>query len=196
MDDASTDATVALLGKANANVVCLDRHAGKAAALQRGFRYALAKNYDAVITIDSDLQHAHSVLPNFLQKFEDGAELVLGRRAFARGKMPRMRILSNWLSSGLVSRLAKRHVADSQCGFRLIGKNYMNTEAKAAGFQYETEFLVRALWRGASYAEVDIPTIYNGAKSSMKYLSDTVKFSLLFMRLFALKLLRKHDSEK
>ncbi len=196
VNDFSSDNTSDKIAANSIATINLEKHSGKAAALRAGFNYALEKNYAAVITIDSDMQHAHSTLPSFIKAFSAGANLVLGRRSFRPESMPRMRILSNSLSSGLVSKLVGFKVTDSQCGFRLVSREYLETTSTSNGFQFETEFLVHAIWQGAKALEVDIPTIYNQSKSSMKYVNDTVKFSLLFFQLFKEKALGHYANKK
>ena len=56
IDDGSTDDTTLQAASAGAEVLC-QKNQGKGAALQAGFRKALEKGYDAVLTLDGDGQH-------------------------------------------------------------------------------------------------------------------------------------------
>jgi glycosyltransferase involved in cell wall biosynthesis len=196
VNDGSTDATGELLSKLGVKTISLEAHFGKSEALKAGFQFAIQHGYDAVITMDSDLQHAHKMVPHFVADFKKGSTLVLGKRNFQMAAMPFARILSNSLSSGLVRLLTNKQVSDSQCGFRLIAKDYLDISVNSRGFQFETEHLVHACWSGATVSEIAIPTIYNQSKSAMKYGQDTLKFSLLFFRLFKEKIFRTYAKKK
>ena len=56
-------------------VVRLRRNAGKAAALDAGFREAEG---DVVVTIDGDLQDDPAEIPRLLAKLDEGYDLVTG----------------------------------------------------------------------------------------------------------------------
>src|SRR3989344_3623377 len=55
------------------------RNFGKEMATSAGIHYAKG---DAVILIDADLQHPPEILPEFIKRWENGAEMVVGVRAF------------------------------------------------------------------------------------------------------------------
>lgn len=82
VDDGSGDNTLALLilqaaTDARIKVVELSRNFGKEAALTAGLDSATG---DAVIPIDSDLQDPPELIPEMLQAWKSGAEVVLARR--------------------------------------------------------------------------------------------------------------------
>ena len=57
VDDGSTDDTAARAEAAGATVLIQHPNAGKGAALRRGFRHALDRGCEAVVTLDADGQH-------------------------------------------------------------------------------------------------------------------------------------------
>ena len=67
IDDGSTDGTGKVAQAAGANVITQDRNRGKGEALKTGFAYAVAHDYDAVITLDADLQHDPAEIQRFLE---------------------------------------------------------------------------------------------------------------------------------
>lgn len=82
INDGSRDATLQELLAAhkiygNVHVVDFSRNFGKEAALTAGLDRASG---DAVIPIDSDLQHPPELITEMLAKWRDGAEVVLARR--------------------------------------------------------------------------------------------------------------------
>ncbi len=157
---------------------------GKGAALKRGFRHFLVDQpVDYIVTLDADLQHPPEKIPEFMETLAaNSADIVVGYRSRSPRTMPPHRILSNTLTSLLISLLTGQLVKDSQCGFRLIDARVLrNLPLEENGFHLESELLIRAAWKGFGLSFVPIPTIYNKEKSSIKNFADTVNFvSLIF----------------
>jgi polyisoprenyl-phosphate glycosyltransferase len=107
INDGSRDATLKALLEAraayrNVHVVDFSRNFGKEASLTCGLERASG---DAVIPIDSDLQHPPELIPQMLQYWVDGAEVVLARRndRDTDGRMQRFSAsffykIHNWIS--------------------------------------------------------------------------------------------------
>ena len=92
------------------------KNAGKGNVILQGFKYAKENDYSHIITIDSDMQHD----PVYLKDFIDAPvkyDIVYGRRYFNKD-MPYSRIISNWITSKIISYISKCKIYDSQCGFR------------------------------------------------------------------------------
>ncbi|MCK4594061.1 glycosyltransferase family 2 protein, partial [bacterium] len=89
VNDASEDDTGRVAAEAGAIVLNLPPpNHGKGYALRRGFEYALAEGYDAVVTLDADGQHPPELIPRFLTELEAGADLVYGNRLRNLSGMP------------------------------------------------------------------------------------------------------------
>jgi glycosyltransferase involved in cell wall biosynthesis len=161
---------------------------GKGAALLSGFEYFMSlPSVQAVITLDADLQHPPEKIPDFIRAFERGkGDLIVGQRERELGVMPLHRILSNWLTTSIISFLISKPAFDSQCGFRLYSRKIIeNIRPAERRFHMESEMLIRSGWAGFKIASVKIPTIYNGAPSAINNISDTTAFiSLVFKMAF------------
>jgi len=118
IDDGSTDSSLDMLKKIRANdsklkVISFRRNYGKAAALAIGFAEAAGK---VVITMDADLQDDPKEIPRFLEKLEEGFDLVSGWKKVRHDPLSK-RFLSkffNWIT-GLLTGLK---IHDANCGFK------------------------------------------------------------------------------
>jgi hypothetical protein len=154
--------------------------------LQRGFACFLErKEMQAVITLDSDWQHPPEYIPAFLREFEKGkGDVIVGCRKRDPEVMPFHRILSNLLTTAIISAMIGQKVGDSQCGFRLYSRRVLeNISPRETRFHLESEFLIRSGWKTFRIACVAIPTIYNDAPSAIRNIPDTLNFISLIFRL-------------
>src|SRR5271166_6238036 len=106
VDDGSTDLTYKLLKEvalidARVSVVRLRRNFGQTAALAAGFAHC---GGEYVIAMDGDLQHDPADIPKFLEKLEEGYDIVSGWRKHRIDNLWLRRIPSrcaNWLMAKL-----------------------------------------------------------------------------------------------
>jgi glycosyltransferase involved in cell wall biosynthesis len=102
VDDGSTDLTYKLLKElaavdSHVTVVRLRRNFGQTAALAAGFAHSTG---DYVIAMDGDLQHDPAEIPAFLEKAEEGYDIVSGWRSHRIDNLLLRKIPSrcaNWL---------------------------------------------------------------------------------------------------
>jgi glycosyltransferase involved in cell wall biosynthesis len=169
VDDGSTDDTAVQAERAGATVIRQVPNQGKGAALREGFRYALERRADAVVTLDADGQHDPAEIPSFLASFEASRpELVIGKRNFRA--MPPVRRLSNEIGGLILSAAVGQRIADNQSGYRLIGRRLMTQLLGSSedGFAFEVEMIARAIALGFPIAWVPIRTIYAGEPSHIR----------------------------
>jgi glycosyltransferase involved in cell wall biosynthesis len=184
IDDGSRDNTAQIAQDAGAYVIKHEVNKGKGAALQTGFQYAIDHGYDAVITMDSDGQHDPDDIPGFLDAVEKiGSGIIIGTRMGDISTMPLIRRCTNKLTSFSASILARQKIEDSQSGFRLITTDVLKTvRLETAGFETESEILIKASKAGFRITSVPIKTIYGEEKSKIKPMRDTYKFLRLLFR--------------
>jgi len=176
VDDGSSDDTTRVAREAGARVLEQRPNAGKGAALQAGFRHALAAGYDGVVTLDGDGQHDPAEIPAFIAAFAGPGgppagtrpDLVVGHRDFSR--MPPARRLANTVGGRTFSWAVGAHVPDNQSGYRLIGRRLMEASLGSVerGFEFEVEMLAACIARGWRVAWVPIRTIYTGGPSHIR----------------------------
>ncbi|MBI2883491.1 MAG: glycosyltransferase [Candidatus Methylomirabilis oxyfera] len=118
VDDGSTDASFAVLEKLHAEdprviVLRFRGNQGKASALMTGFRQARGQ---ILITLDADLQDDPREIPRFLEKLEEGFDLVSGWKVERQDPLIR-RVLSR-VFNRVTSRLTGVMLHDFNCGFK------------------------------------------------------------------------------
>jgi len=189
VDDGSSDGTAALAEREGAVVIRHGRNQGKGQALRTGFAAAWERGFDAAITLDADGQHEPEDIPRFVAEAASDPRIgiVLGCRMSGTLGMPFVRLYTNRLTSAVVSAFAGQRIADSQCGFRLIRREVLQSvRLRTSRFDTESELLIEAGRKGWRIAEVPIRTIYGSERSKINALFDTLRF----LRLAARYLLR------
>ncbi|MCB5249634.1 MAG: glycosyltransferase family 2 protein [Candidatus Cloacimonadales bacterium] len=178
IDDGSTDNSYETCKSIGIHCIRFKTNQGKGAALKAGFAYGLANKYEFALTIDSDLQHSPKSIPRFFRKQNYVmADLIIGKRNFSLTKMPFMRVLSNTITSKVVSLLSGQKVYDSQCGYRLYRlERLRNIEITAERYQYETAVILELSKELGKIDYVTIDTIYNDEISYINSIRDIKNF--------------------
>ena len=119
IDDGSTDNTFLKLKELNqtnpcVKVIRLRGNCGKSAALQSGFN--LAKG-EIVFTLDADLQDNPKEIPAFLDKIEEGYDLVSGWKK-TRHDPSITKVLPSRIVNLLARKLTGIKIHDTNCGFK------------------------------------------------------------------------------
>jgi glycosyltransferase involved in cell wall biosynthesis/3-hydroxymyristoyl/3-hydroxydecanoyl-(acyl carrier protein) dehydratase len=163
VDDGSTDGTTRVLATLNDIEVTGYRdnrgkgHAlrtGLAAAMERGFRYA--------ITIDADGQHFPEDIPLFIaQAAETPGALVIGARNLAQDNMPGRNTFANRFSNFWFRLETGRRMDDTQSGFRLWPLDALRGMRWVTGrYEFELESAVRLSWRGVKVVNIPVRVFY------------------------------------
>lgn len=178
VDDGSLDQTATIARKKGSVVLQNGVNCGKGYSLKRGFQYAINSGFEAIITLDGDLQHDPLEIPKFISRFrETNADLILGDRSFDFSTMPLDRRFSNKMTSLMISLLTGQRVRDSQNGYRLIKTEILKSINLVSNrYETESELLVKTLLHGYKIANVPIKTIYNDQQSHIHRFIDTLRF--------------------
>lgn len=130
IDDGSTDASVDVIRKLQkdhgADTIHLLHHRkkfGKGAALKTGIQKAKG---DIVIFMDADLQDDPADLPKFLEKIDDGFDLVNGWRKKRRDGL--VKTLPSKIGNALVLKLfLQSRYHDVNCGFKAMRREVVDS---------------------------------------------------------------------
>ena len=182
IDDGSTDDSVNKI-KSNEKVILLknDMNRGKGYSLKKGFEKSIELNTNYTVTLDADLQHPPEFIPSFIEELKS-SDVVIGNRLNDLSSMPFQRILSNTITSGLLSIKTKRKILDSQCGYRGFRTQVLKFILPSYnGYEAESEMLVKAARNKLRISFVNIPTIYGMEKSKMRPLQAIKGFIRVFL---------------
>ena len=169
VDDGSTDGTGDAARAAGARVLTHTVNRGKGAALKTAFDDLFGRGFDAVVTIDADVQHMPSEIPR-LTDLAGSADLVLGVRDHLFGEMSALRRLGNSISSRLISLAAGVRISDAQTGFRLYGRRMLENVAwNETGFDAESAIVVRSARLGYRIVGVPIQLAKTDGRSTSHY---------------------------
>lgn len=165
VDDGSTDGTSAALDGLTVTILRNEVNCGKAASLVRGMDHALERGADSVVTLDGDGQHRPEDIPRLwaVHRSEPRA-LVIGSRLHQGRHIPTDRYLANRFANFWIAWAAGQRVSDSQSGFRIypaaLLREIRPDFSRAAGFVFESEFLIEAGRRGVPLMSVPIAAVY------------------------------------
>ncbi|MDQ1532513.1 MAG: dolichol-phosphate mannosyltransferase [Actinomycetota bacterium] len=168
IDDGSDDGTADIAEKLAIELRDIEvlRRPGKSglgAAYRAGHAIGLARGYDVMVQIDSDLSHQPEALRSLLDAVHDGADLAIGSRYVEGGAIPQWAVyrlaLSRW-GCRYAAWVLGIDVSDSTAGYRayrasaLRAMQFETTRANGYGFQIEMTYrLARA---GGRITEVPI----------------------------------------
>ena len=161
VDDSSPDGTAELAKAVGIELGAVDvlvrpGKGGLGSAYRTGFAEGLARGYEVLVEMDSDLSHDPAALPALLRAVEEGADLVVGSRYVPGGSIPEWpwhrRALSRW-GNRYAAAVLGLDVRDSTSGFRayrataLAGIDLGSVRADGYGFQIEMTYRVAASGR-------------------------------------------------
>ena len=161
VDDGSTDGTADAARGHGAEVLRHDRNRGKGAALASGLADAARRGFDAAVTVDADGQHPGASARKVLEGSEDARALVLGVRDLESDGAPSRNRFGNAVSNFFLSLFAQQPLRDTQCGLRRYPlPETLALGARATGYAFEAEVILRALAAGLPLVEVPIAAVY------------------------------------
>ncbi len=196
VDDHSPDGTGQLVKEfskryGNVYLVSQPKRMGLGLAYKTGFTYALEKlNGKVIIQMDGDCSHNPTYMSNFLEKINEGYDVIVGCRYIEGGG-----IIGWSLRRKLISRLANNiarlltgiKLNDLTNGYRAftnqalkkINPNKLNSK----GFDFQMEVLFMAKKSGLKIAEVPLVFVNRRKGKSKLTFEEILKFSLTCLRL-------------
>ncbi len=168
VDDSSPDGTAAMAKAVAAELGQIDvlirpGKSGLGSAYRAGFSEGMARGYDILVEMDSDLSHDPARLPALLRAVEAGADLAVGSRYVPGGLIP------NWpVHRRFLSRAGNRYAAsvlglavrDATSGFRAYRADALRridlSSVRADGYGFQIEMAYRVATAGGEIVELPI----------------------------------------
>ena len=171
-DNASDDGSPEIAKKAGAIVVHEPRR-GYGSAYLAGFAAARGQY---VVMADADLTYDWNDIPRFVEKLEDGAELVMGDRMdnIQPGAMPWLhRYVGNPILSGILNLFFRTGVRDAHCGMRGFRREILpKLDLRTTGMEFASEMVIRASKEKLDIRQVPIEYHPRGGESKLSTFRD------------------------
>jgi glycosyltransferase involved in cell wall biosynthesis len=184
VDDGSRDHTFHLLQEIAAVdsrvvVVQLRRNFGQTSALAAGFDHAKG---EFVIAMDGDLQHDPEDIPRFLEKLDEGYDIVSGWRKVRVDNLV-MRRLPSRCANWLMSKLSGVNLHDFGTTFKAYRRELIE-QVPLYGEGQHRFIPALASWYGARICEIPIKNVVRDKGKSHYGISRTVRvfFDLITIR--------------
>ncbi len=183
VNDGSTDDSLTKVFKDDrVTLISYQDNMGKGFALNAGFKKSIEDNYDFTVTLDADFQHKPEYIPSLIKGLENN-DVIIGNRLNKLNRMPFLRILSNKITSFLLSVKTKEKILDSQCGFRAYRTKILTSILPSfTGFEAESEIILNAAKNHFRIGFVYIPTIYNNENSKIRPLNAIKGFIKVMLK--------------
>ena len=176
VDDGSSDDTPAILAELAAadrrvRVVTLSRNFGHQTALTAGLEHAAG---DAVVMIDADLQDPPELIPELLDWWRKGSDVVVAVRSQREGE-PRLKLMTASWFYRLLARVAQIEVEHNAGDFRLLSRRALD----ALLAMPERNRYLRGMTSWVGFTRTTVPY-----RRAARHAGDT-KFSLFKMLRFS-----------
>jgi dolichol-phosphate mannosyltransferase len=186
VDDNSADGTAAAVRTHplfNRRVFLLARPAklGLGSAYRDGFRWALARDYTAVLEMDADLSHDPQDVPRLLAALEAGADIAIGSRYLDGVSVVNWPLHRLALSkgAGLYTHVVTGlDLTDPTSGFKAIRREVLEAldwndiNAEGYGFQIALHYFADR----AGFRLDEIPIVFTERRSGQSKLSGAIAF--------------------
>jgi dolichol-phosphate mannosyltransferase len=176
VDDGSSDGTAAALAAVAAEdervkVVALSRNFGHQAALTAGLEHARG---DAVVMLDGDLQDPPEVIPQLVERWRAGAEVVYAVRKERPGETLFKTASASWFYK-LFRRLANIDLAEQSGDFRLMDRRALDVLLAMP----ERNRFLRGMSVGVGFTQTAVPFVREprGAGKTKYTLRKMLRFS-------------------
>ncbi|MEW6295746.1 MAG: polyprenol monophosphomannose synthase [Candidatus Diapherotrites archaeon] len=181
VDDTSPDGTgfeVKKIMKSNKNVFLLERKKkeGLGVAYIAGFKKAFELNSDLIFGMDADFSHNPKYIIDFINKINDGFDVVIGTRYSKGGGFKNRPFYRGIMSKGanfLVKLILNLPVTDVTNAYRAYKTDVLKSididGIESRGYEFLSEILLRINKKGFKITE--IPTIFDARRGGKSKLS-------------------------
>ena len=161
------------------SVLHRERKEGLGPAYIAGFRRALADGAELILEMDCDFSHDPKDVPRLIAAAEDGADVVLGSRYVAGGRVGNWGLTRRAISRGgslYTALFLHMGVKDPTGGFKCFRRRVLETidpetiTAKGYAFQIETTYRAKR----AGFRVVEVPITFDDRVSGTSKMSRRI----------------------
>jgi len=184
INDGSTDNTAALAKQEGARVISHPYSQGNGAAIKTGARNAQG---EITIFMDGDGQHNPMDIPDFIQKLDEGYDMVVGARN-PKSQASLLRRLGNAFYNRFASIMTGHKIEDLTSGFRAVRTDKFRKFIYLLpnGFSYPTTSTMAFFRSGFPVAYLPIHAGQRKGKSHIRLFRDGARFFIIIIRIGAL----------
>jgi len=178
VDDFSSDATIEIARKLDVTVIWHPHNVGYGGNQRTSYLEALQRGADVVVMLHPDGQYEPELIPRMIEPILAGdADCVLGSRFAEPGAarasgMPRYKRIANRGLTAAENWVLKRRFSELHTGYRAYSRDLLMTVPflrNSAGFVFDSELIMQAVYFGFRIAEVPARTTYSGEVSSIGF---------------------------
>ncbi|MBS3741038.1 MAG: polyprenol monophosphomannose synthase [Candidatus Cloacimonetes bacterium] len=190
VDDNSPDGTADIvkdMKNNNGRIHLIEREGklGLGSAYIRGFKYALANNYDFIFEMDADFSHNPKDLTSFLVAIKE-ADLVIGSR-YCKGinvvNWPFKRLLLSFFAAKYVRLITGMPINDPTGGFKCFRRKILEEidldKIMSDGYSFQIEMNYKAWKKG--FKIVEIPIVFVERRSGSSKMSKAIVREAIFV---------------
>ncbi len=184
INDGSTDNTAELAQLAGAKVISHPYSQGNGAAIKTGARNAKG---EIIVFMDGDGQHNPVDIPMFLQKMEEGYDMVVGARN-VKSQASLLRRAGNAFYNRFATLMTGHKIDDLTSGFRAVRTDKFKKFLYLLpnGFSYPTTSTMAFFRSGFPVAYVPIHAGQRKGKSHIRLFRDGTRFFIIILRIGSL----------
>lgn len=191
VNDGSTDGTAEICKRKGYPTITMPINGGLTLGFRSGMKYALTKNYDAVVQFDADGQHLPQSIDSMMGLMrKTGADIVIGSRFLYAPKDLSARMIGSRLISLIIKMTTGRQITDPTSGLRLYNRSMIECFVRDKRLSPEPESIAYLIRKGAAVEEVQVEMRERQAGESYLSLSKSVAYmaractSILFAQWF------------
>jgi dolichol-phosphate mannosyltransferase len=189
IDDNSPDGTARLVEDMKnpyVNILKREKKMGLGTAYVTGFKYAIEKKYDMVFEMDADFSHDPKRLNNFIEKINQGYELVVGSRyidGISVVNWPLRRLALSYFANKYTRIVTGLKIKDTTAGFacyKVTSLSKLNLDKiKSNGYSFQIE--MKFLFHKNKFKMTEIPILFIDRRAGESKMSKNVVYEACFM---------------
>lgn len=194
VDDNSPDGTANVVEKIkpkfNITLIKRNEKLGLGSAYIEGFKKALKTKTDFIFQMDADLSHNPKYIPRFIEKINQGYDVVTGSRLTKGGGVVgwnSTRKLISWGGNLIGRTVAGINISDLTSGYRVYKREVLEAidldEIKSKSYDFQLEILSKVMEKGFKVGT--IPIIFYDRKHGKSKLTkvDQLRFLITALRI-------------